>query len=710
MSLRSIVLLGSMASFSSLFAQSGLYCVGSAVPPVVHATGVSERLGDIVLTCTGGQPNATITGNLSVYLDVSVTNRTAGDGAVNVFLSSGINGSTNIPANVPARLSTASSVSWNGVSFQLSPEGAAGIRIANLRGNASEKRQSAGPLITAYLAFNGSIALNTNVVTVGRIEPGLLVTQQAQIVCAPEGSPLPEEISIQNLLKANSTFSSIRITEGFATAFATPSDAASLGADTGTRIIIRYTGLTPGARLFVPDAIAGVNADQPTSAGDMGFPASGGAYTPGSRQLLLIRVRGANAGGAGGSLVMPPPGAPASFNSAGEIPVNDGAAYAVYEVVDSDPSVQESAQVPTFLGLAPSRGGASVVTGQSANLAPVSDVITASPAAPIPRFIEAEPGSDCPAVNDCSAGYFPRMTVFAPERLEMTAVAGSRTTKYIQVRNAGSGVLRWSASATYAGASNWLTFWPASGVNNGTIRIDASAAGLAPGIYEATVTINGGALAGSRTVPVRFQVNEAQPVPVAPVITQIGNAADASIAVVTPGSIASIFGGNLKGQVVSVTFDGAPAEVLYSDAKQINLVVPAALAGKSTANLVVSVDGNASAPKAVNVSAASPAIFPGAVLNQDYSVNSETNPAPSGSVVQVFATGLPASGVITAKIHDRVVAAPYYAGAAPGLPGVQQVNIVVPEFPAMQTFVYVCGGAPDATQVCSPAAKIWVTP
>jgi uncharacterized protein (TIGR03437 family) len=49
----------------------------------------------------------------------------------------------------------------------------------------------------------------------------------------------------------------------------------------------------------------------------------------------------------------------------------------------------------------------------------------------------------------------------------------------------------------------------------------------------------------------------------------------------------------------------------------------------------------------VPVAAAAPAIFalnssgsgPGAILNQDYTVNSVSNPAGVGSVVQVFATG-----------------------------------------------------------------------
>jgi uncharacterized protein (TIGR03437 family) len=141
----------------------------------------------------------------------------------------------------------------------------------------------------------------------------------------------------------------------------------------------------------------------------------------------------------------------------------------------------------------------------------------------------------------------------------------------------------------------------------------------------------------------------------------------------------------------------------------VNLEVPAALAGKATSSLLVSVDGISSPPVTVSLATAAPAIFPDAVLNQDYLVNSESNAARTGSIVQIFATGLPSAGLITAKIHDRPVPSPYYAGPAPGLTGVQQVNIFIPQdLPTMQTFVYVCGGTSAADQVCSPARKIWL--
>ena len=184
----------------------------------------------------------------------------------------------------------------------------------------------------------------------------------------------------------------------------------------------------------------------------------------------------------------------------------------------------------------------------------------------------------------------------------------------------------------------------------------------------------------------------------------IGNAADGTQSSVVAGSLATIMGSKLNGRAVLVTFNGTPAQVIYSNDTQINLLVPLAIAGQTSAAVIVSVDGNAGAASNVVVAASAPAIFPGAVLNQDASVNAQNNPAKAGSILQIFGTGLPASGTISARVHDRSIAAPYYAGIAPGLTGVQQVDVAIPsDLPTMQTWVYVCGSG-----VCSPGAKIWI--
>jgi len=139
------------------------------------------------------------------------------------------------------------------------------------------------------------------------------------------------------------------------------------------------------------------------------------------------------------------------------------------------------------------------------------------------------------------------------------------------------------------------------------------------------------------------------------------------------------------------------------------ILVPPALAGKSVALLTVSVEGSATASFAVNLADSAPAILPGGVLNLDYSVNSENAPALAGTAFQIFATGLPLNGAISGRVHDVEIFDPLYAGPAPGAIGVQQVNLQIhSQFLTFQTFVYVCGQAPGASRICSPAVPIWL--
>jgi IPT/TIG domain. len=217
-----------------------------------------------------------------------------------------------------------------------------------------------------------------------------------------------------------------------------------------------------------------------------------------------------------------------------------------------------------------------------------------------------------------------------------------------------------------------------------------------------------GPQAGALAIPITARVM-ALPPPQAPVISiaSIGNAATFASVPLVRGSLGTLQGANLAGAAVSVTFDGIPARILYSAAGQINFQVPPEVGTRASSQVVVTVNGNRSAPMTVLLAEASPGIFNPGILNQDNTVHSAANPAPAGSIVQIFATGLlpPEGGIVEVKLHDRLLT-PLYAGAAPGLPGVQQVNVKIPaDLPTMTTEVLVCN-ITGGQRACSPPVKI----
>ncbi len=701
----------------SSHAQTILTCNSVSVPPVVRLEGIAERVGDIVLNCSGGSPGANITGNLSIFLSVNITNRIAGNTVTDVVFTVD-NGVGPQPVNVAGTLTGPSSLIYNGLSFGLSSSGSATLRIANIRAAANLLTPLAYNSIQAFIGFNSSnlVSLTNTQLPVATPRLGLYGGFSSKIVCGPGGSPLPDDTkSFASFLGSNAVFSSTRVTEGFADAFSQRSAWQSLNADAGTRIVVRYSGFPAGARLFAPDVIAGSDAVQPTAGGDFGAPASGGRYAPGGNgSLLLARVQFTDANGAGGTVVYTPGPAGSgtvSFDSMREITLANGSGMLVYEVVDANPSVQESAQFPTFLGLGASSNGGLITTAADISLAPVSVVVTASTREPIPRFQASTPPADCNLVGDCGARYLPSLFV-AQNSLTFTAQASSNfQVDYVQVQNAAGGVMRWTSTVNYLNGSGWLRVSPPDGVNNATIRVDALPGNLSAGAYKAILSIDAGPIAGSRALPITLVITAAPPPPVpVPAVTAAINAAGFDTGALSPGSLATVWGAKFTGKIVSVTFDGIPGRILFANDTQINVLVPMELGIKTSAQLVVTVDGNASPAQKVQLAGFSPGIFKNGILNQDNSVNGPDQRAQPGSIVQIFVTGLSGNGAISARIGDRFIDSPYYAGPAPGLLGVQQVDLILPtDLTGPAVAVSLCGLTSQDQLFCSPAVQVLLT-
>jgi uncharacterized protein (TIGR03437 family) len=704
-----------LASVSSIAQAAALNCIPSATPQQVRAEGIAERTGDIAFVCSGGAPNDVLTINLFFFLNVDITNRLTAPDA-NTF--SGIsltadNGSGPQPISAPATSGGPQTLVFNGATFTLSPSGTVTLRISGVRGAANELDFDPSKSMQVLIGITPSqvLTVTASQLLVGRPAHGLYIGMASTLICSQRGSPLPQNPnSFASFAAAGSAVASTRVTEGFGDAFSESSAPQSAGADSGTRVILQYSGFPPGARLFVPVAVAGTDAELPTAGGDLGITESGGAYFTGSSTLLLSYVKFTNAKGAGGTLAyLPPPAGSGIVLLDGmiEVPLTDGSGIAVYEVVRSNLSRLESAQIPTFLSLAPFSGNA-IQTLESVSLAPVSTVQTATDRDPIPRFQQITPPADCSFLGDCDADYFPALSV-TESSLDYTAEAGGVTqTNYVHIHNTSGGVLAWTTSVQYADGSGWLLLSPTQGENNGTVRVDAVPGTLAPGTYHATLTVDAGPLAGSHDVAITFVVTAPAVQP--PVIKSAVNGATFAAGPLAPGSIATLFGSQFSGTKVSATFDGLSSEVFFSNDTQINLLVPAGLgAAKTSAQVVVTVDGTASAPFQVSLAPFAPGIFSNGVLNQDYTLNDSAHPAAAASVIQIFATGL-SGGVITAKIGSQVVDQPYYGGPAPGFDGLQQVDLILPaDLTGSTVDVSVCGGPTTSQVVCSPPFSVAIS-
>src|SRR5262249_28302884 len=206
-----------------------------------------------------------------------------------------------------------------------------------------------------------------------------------------------------------------------------------------------------------------------------------------------------------------------------------------------------------------------------------------------------------------------------------------------------------------------------------------------------------------------------------PVISYLGNGASYQPQVVSPGGMVAIFGSNLgpgggmgvqldsNGALTSnlagtrVLFDGVAAPMVFAGLGQVNAMVPFGVASGST-HIQVQTDAGTSAPVEMLVQNSSPGLFTAdgsgrgqaLAVNPDGTVNSPDNPAPAGSIVILYATGvgkLSPDGVdgavgqqlksvvlpVTATLGDQA-ATVLYAGTAPGIvEGVVQVNLKIPE-------------------------------
>jgi uncharacterized protein (TIGR03437 family) len=195
----------------------------------------------------------------------------------------------------------------------------------------------------------------------------------------------------------------------------------------------------------------------------------------------------------------------------------------------------------------------------------------------------------------------------------------------------------------------------------------------------------------------------------------------------TAGALASVFGNGFASSNVyasaiplpttlgnaSVTIGGFPAPLLFVSSQQINLQVPWEVSG-TTADIVVSVNGNVLAPFQAHIGPVSPGVFTAQsgtgqaiAINPDGSLagpegsipGTALHPAKVGDPLVILATGL---GPVTPKIADghnasdalrdtlttpKVMiggqpAVVSFSGLSPQFVGLNQINVTVPKVQA----------------------------
>ncbi len=475
-----------------------------AVPPQLRAEGITDLIGDIVITCTGGQSltagTAIPTANITVSLATNVTSRIIqSTGSVSEALLMVDEPGSGLPAPVPgygpdaaqnaclftqgagpggcvqyAQLSTDGtpipssssssltapanlyfgSVSGNQVTFNgipiLAPVSSGTTRIfritnirANISGLGGGGLAGTAPLQGSIsISGNTSLPINNPVVVAGFIQSGLTTTVRN----ANNSGNLSSSGTSFNQCNTTTTgaVATLQFTENFGTSFKTrvaptanyngqtgtgtinqnvpgtiynsesgfvftgATTSTTIGnisfgtsypglADFGTRLKAVFNNVPAGVRLFVSITNLASNTTSPNTVAPTNPNIS-------SSYAVLVSSEAAPDSNGDVPRVNPTNSVNSSATALAEIPVVNGTATAVWEVINTSPAAAENFNFGVWTSYTASAGTNSPPPGVGTvnmSFAPTSTVTTASSTAPIPRFADTSTAKNLLAINIC---------------------------------------------------------------------------------------------------------------------------------------------------------------------------------------------------------------------------------------------------------------------------------------------------------------------
>ncbi len=218
----------------------------------------------------------------------------------------------------------------------------------------------------------------------------------------------------------------------------------------------------------------------------------------------------------------------------------------------------------------------------------------------------------------------------------------------------------------------------------GGIAVDSLGQVTVTGRFAGSVTPALVSAGDSDIFVVRYASDGGLAVAGTPLVTAVANAAGGRAGIIAPDAYYSLFGSDLGtgGGSVSV-YDSAGRErtgsVVFTSPAQVNFRTPPDQP-LGAAVIKYSREDGAMANINATTEAADPGIFAivfAAGTNAGQRITND-RPARTGDILSIYATGLGAAASSAIVQFGAARVAPSYAGGAPGLPGVNQVNFTVP--------------------------------